>query len=83
MFFASQAKAKDCWNFLCVDLHNQCDNAINQCNFIFALLSIMEVDTYCYLIFYGFTLIQLTDPLNQVVQIMYDIYEYIYLYIFI
>ena len=57
-------------NFLCVDLHNQCDNVINQCYFIFALWSIMRSDTYCCLIFYGFTLIYLTGPLSQVVQIM-------------
>ena len=58
-------------NFLCVDLHNQCDNVINQCYFIFALMwSIMGPDTYCYLIFYGFTLIYLTGTLSQVVQIM-------------
>ena len=30
----------------------------------------MGLDTYCYLIFYGLTLIHLTDPLSQVVQIM-------------
>ena len=56
---------------LCVELHNQCDNAINQCYFIFALWSIMGLDTYYCLIFYGLTLIHLTDPLTQVVQIMY------------
>ena len=64
--------------FLCVDLHNQCDKAINQCYFIFALWSIMGLDTYCCLIFYGLTLIHLTDPLSQVVQIMCrmcDIYK--------
>ena len=31
--------------FLCVDLHNQCDNVINQCYFNFALWSIMGLDT--------------------------------------
>ena len=67
-----------CWNFLCVDLHSQCDNAINQCYFIFALWSIMGLDTYCCLIFYGLTLIHLTGLLSQVVQIMCvmcDIYK--------
>ena len=66
--------------FLCVDLHNQCDNVINQCYFIIALWSIMGLDTYCYLIFYELTLIHLIDPLSQVVQIMCvmrDIYIYI------
>ena len=53
-----------------MNLHNQCDNIINQCYFIFALWSIMELNTYCCLIFYGFILIHLTDPLSQVIQIM-------------
>ena len=45
--------------------------------FIFALWSIMGLDTYCCLIFYGLTLIHLTDPLSQVVvQIMCVIYIY-------
>ena len=69
----------DCWKFLCVDLHTQCDNAINQCYF-FLLWSLMGLDTYCCLIFYVFTLIHLTDPLSQVIQIMcvmHDIYIYI------
>ena len=61
--------------FLCVDLYNQCNNVINQCNFIFSLWSIMRLDTYYCLIFFGFILIHLTDPLNQVVQIMSDIYK--------
>ena len=39
-------------------------------NLIFALWSIMGLDTYCCLIFYGFTLIHLTDPLSKMVQIM-------------
>ena len=46
----------------------------------FALWSIMGLDIYCYLIFYGLTLIHSTDPLSQVVQIMCvmcDIYIYI------
>ena len=63
----------------CVDLHNQCDNIINQCYFIFALWSIMGLDTYCYLIFYELTLIHLTNSLSEVVQIMCvmcDIYIY-------
>ena len=71
---------------LCVELHNQCDNAINQCYFIFALWSIMGLDTYYCLIFYGLTLIHLTDPLTQVVQIMCvmcDIYIYIYVCMYI
>ena len=68
--------------FLCVELHNQCDNVINKCYFIFALWSIMGLDTYCYLIFYGLTLIHLTDPLTQVVQIMCVMSDtYIYIYI--
>ena len=47
--------------------------------FIFALWSIMGLDTYCCLIFYGLTLIHLTGPLSQVVvQIMCVIYIYIY-----
>ena len=58
-----------------MDLHNQCDNAINQCYFIFALWSIMGLNTYCCLIFYGLTLIHLIDPLSQVVQIMYVMYD--------
>ena len=69
--------------FLCVDLHNQCDSVINQCYFIFAFWPIMGLDTYCCLIFYGPTLIHLIGPLSQVVQIMCimcDIYVYIYLY---
>ena len=66
-----------------MDLHNQCDKVINQCYFIFALWSIMKLDTYCCLIFYGFTLIHLIDSLSQVVQIMCDIYIYIYIYIYI
>ena len=53
-----------------MNLHNQCDNIINQCYFIFALWSIMELNTYCCLIFYEFILIHLIDPLSQVVQIM-------------
>ena len=67
-----------------MDLHNQCDNAINQCYFIFTMWSIMGLDTNCCLIFYVLTLIHLTGPLSQVVQIMCvmcDMYEYIYLYI--
>ena len=48
--------------FLCVDLHNKCDNVINQCYFIFALWSIIGLDTYCCLSFYGLTLIHLTGP---------------------
>ena len=42
----------------------------------------MELDTLL-LDFYGLTLIHLTDPLSQVVQIMYvicNIYIYIYIY---
>ena len=61
-------------------------NIINQCYFIFALRSIIELDTYCYLIFYRFTLIHLIDPLSQMVQIIcviYDIYIYIYIYFFL
>ena len=62
-------------------------------NLIFALWSIMGLDTYCCLIFYGFTLIHLTDPLSKMVQIMCvmcNIYmnlfththTYIYIYIY-
>ena len=52
--------------------------------FIFALWSIMGLDTYCCLIFYGLTLIHLTGPLSQVVvQIMCDIYIWIYIFIYI
>ena len=67
--------------FLCVDLHNQFNNVINQCYLFFALWSIMGLDTYCCLIFYGLTLIHLTGPLSQVVQlkcVMCNIYIYIY-----
>ena len=53
-----------------MNLHNKCDNIINQCYFIFALWSIIELNTYCCLIFYRFILIHLTDSLSQVVQIM-------------
>ena len=70
--------------FLCVDLHNQFNNVINQCYLFFALWSIMGLDTYCCLIFYGLTLTLLTGPLNQVVQLKYvmcNIYIYIYIYI--
>ena len=46
--------------------------------FIFALWSIMGLDTYCCLIFYGLTLIHLTGPLSQVVvQIICVINKYI------
>ena len=69
----------------CVDLHNQCDNAINQCYFIFALWSIMRLDTYYCLIFYELTLIHFIDSLSQVVQIMCVsvIYINIFIYIYI
>ena len=55
----------------------------------FALWSIMGLDTYCCLIFYGLTLIHLTGPLSQVIQIKcvmciyIYIYEFIYIYIYI
>ena len=42
----------------------------------------MILDTYCCLIFYGLTLIHLTDPLSQVVQlkcVICNIYIYIYI----
>ena len=55
---------------MCVDIYNQCDNVINQCYFIFTLWSIMEQDTYCCLIFYGFTLSQVV----QIMCVMCDIY---------
>ena len=45
----------------------------------------MELDTYCCLIFYGFTLIHLTGPLSQVVQIkcvMCNIYMNLFIYIY-
>ena len=64
-----------------MDLHNQCDNATNQCYFIFALWFIMGLDTYSCLSFYGLTLIHLIGPLSQVVQIMCvmcDIYIYFF-----
>ena len=67
--------------FLYVDLHNQCDDAINQCYFIFVLWSIMGLDTYSCMIFYGLTLIHFTGPLSRVIQIMYVMCEYIYIYI--
>ena len=54
--------------------------------YVFSLWSIMELDTYCCLIFYGLTLIHLIGPLNQVVQLKYvmcNIYIYIYIYIYI
>ena len=69
-----------------MDLHNQCDNVINQCYFIFTMWSIMGLDTNCCLIFYVLTLIHLTGPLSQVVQIMCvmcNIYMNLFTYIYI
>ena len=41
----------------------------------------MGLETYYCFIFYGLTLIYLTGPLSQVVQLKCDIYIYIYIYI--
>ena len=65
--------------FLCVHLHNQFDNIIISVNLFFALWSIIGLDTYYCLIFYGLTLIHLTDPLSQVIQIKCVMYIYIYI----
>ena len=40
----------------------------------------MGLETYYCYIFYGLTLIYLTGPLSQVVQLKCDIYIYIYIY---
>ena len=48
--------------FFCVHLYNHCNNVINQCYFVFSLWSIMGLDSYRCLIFYGLTLIHLTSP---------------------
>ena len=72
--------------FLCVDLHNQCDNAINQCYFILALWSIMGLDTLL-LDFYGLTLNSLDWPIKSsglnCVYVMWYIWIYLFIYIYI
>ena len=73
--------------FLCIDLHNQCNNVINQCYFNFCIVVYNGAEHIIAWFFYGLTLIHLTDPLRQVIQIVcvicgiYELLIYIYIHI--